>query len=121
MMTDYSDVKAKLLAKRAELEAQLAGTQATERHEVEEGSNDNAQLWEVSEVRDGLDDASATDLNQINQALARIDAGDYGFCQSCGNPISEDRLKALPYATLCIDDAETTAELAKEALDPNEF
>jgi len=120
-MTDYSEVKAKLVAKRKELEAQLTGTQATERHEVEEGLNDNAQLREVSEIRNGLDDASAEDLNQINQALARIDVGDYGFCQSCGNQISAERLKALPYATLCVDDAENAEELDKEALDPNEY
>ena len=120
-MTDYSEVKAKLLAKRKELEAQLAGTQATERHEVEEGLNDNAQLWEVSEIRDGLDDASAEDMNQINKALARIDEGTYGFCASCGNAIDEARLEAPTYATLCIDDAENTEELDKEALDPNEY
>jgi RNA polymerase-binding transcription factor DksA len=120
-MTDYSEIKAKLVAKRKELELQLEGTQATERHEVEEGLNDNAQLWEVSEIRDGLDDVSAADLNQINQALARIDAGDYGVCQSCGNAIGEARLEALPYVTLCSDCAEGAEELDKESLDPNEY
>ncbi len=120
-MTDYSEIKSKLVAKRKELEAQLEGTQATERHEVEEGLNDNAQLWEVSEIRDGLDDASADDLNQINQALARIDAGDYGFCQSCGNQIGAARLEALPYVTLCIDCAEGEEEMNKQELDPNEY
>ncbi len=118
---DYTEVKEKLVAKRKELEAQLEGTQATERHEVKEGLNDGAQLWEASEVRDGLDDASAGDLNQINQALARIDAGDYGFCASCGNQIGEARLEALPYATLCIDCAEGEEEMDRQELDPNEY
>jgi RNA polymerase-binding protein DksA len=120
-MTDYTAIKEKLVAKRKELEAQLEGTQATERHEVEEGQSDGAQLWEVSEVRDGLDDASADDLNQVNEALARIDEGTYGFCKSCGNPIGEARLEALPYATLCIDDAEGKEEMARQELDPNEY
>ncbi|MGB5815213.1 MAG: TraR/DksA family transcriptional regulator, partial [Thermoanaerobaculia bacterium] len=84
----------------------LKVTQATEGHEVEEGLDSNAQLWEVSEVRDGLDDEAAAELNQVNDALARLDAGEYGNCKVCGNPIGEARLEALPYATLCIDDAE---------------
>ncbi len=42
-------------------------------------------------------------LNQVNEALARMDAGTYGRCTNCGRPIPLARLKALPYATLCID------------------
>jgi DnaK suppressor protein len=38
--------------------------------------------------------------------LARLDAGEYGECKSCGEPIAEARLKALPYVTLCIQCAE---------------
>jgi len=112
-MTDYSEIKAKLLVERKELQQQLEGTQASERREVEEDLNDNAQLREVSEIRDGLDDALADGLNQIDQALARIDAGDYGLCNSCGNPIGKPRLEALPYVTLCIDCAEAAEETDK--------
>jgi len=120
-MTDYSAIKTKLLDKQQELADQIKGTQATEGHEVEEGLDSNAQLWEVSEVRDGLDDEATTELNQVNEALARLDAGEYGFCKSCGNEIGAMRLEALPYATLCIDCAEGAEELDKEALDPDEY
>jgi len=120
-MTDYSAIKAKLLDKQQELSERLKATQATEGHEVEEGLDSNAQLWEVSEVRDGLDDEAATELNQVNDALARLDAGEYGFCKSCGNPIGAARLEAMPFATLCIDCAEGAEELDKEALDPDEY
>ena len=120
-MTDHSAIRTKLLAKQQKLSGRLKTTQATEGHEVEEGLDSNAQLWEVSEVRDGLDDEAATELNQVNEALARLDAGEYGFCKSCGNEIGEMRLEALPYATLCIDCAEGAEELDKEELDPNEY
>ena len=120
-MTDYSAIKTKLLDQPQELSKRLKTTQATEGHEVEEGLDSNAQLWEVSEVRDGLDDEAATELNQVNEALARLDAGEYGFCKSCGNEIGVMRLEALPYATLCIDCAEGAEELDKEALDPDEY
>src|ERR1017187_10504516 len=36
------------------------------------------------------------------QALARIDAGTYGVCESCGQPIGKARLQAFPRATLCV-------------------
>ena len=38
----------------------------------------------------------------IDAALARVDAGTYGQCESCGNTIPEARLEALPEATLCV-------------------
>ena len=72
-MTDYSAIKTKLLAKQQELSDRIKVTQAAEGHEVEEGLDSNAQLWEVSEVRDGLDDEAAAELNQVNDALARLD------------------------------------------------
>lgn len=41
-------------------------------------------------------------LDQIDQALARIEDGTYGWCGSCGRPIEAERLEAVPYATLCL-------------------
>jgi DnaK suppressor protein len=39
---------------------------------------------------------------EIDRALAKIDAGNYGVCEQCGQPIPQARLKALPYAALCV-------------------
>jgi len=41
-------------------------------------------------------------LAQNEQALARIEAGTYGVCESCGQPIGKARLQAFPRATLCV-------------------
>ena len=38
----------------------------------------------------------------IDGALSRIDAGSYGVCASCGEPIAPERLEALPWTTRCI-------------------
>jgi len=43
-------------------------------------------------------------LDEIDAALARIDDGTYGTCQVCGKQIGADRLRAIPWARLCIDD-----------------
>ena len=42
-------------------------------------------------------------LEAIDAALARIDDGTYGICSTCGQPIGEERLEALPWTTQCID------------------
>ncbi len=41
-------------------------------------------------------------LLQTERAIDRIDAGTYGRCESCGNPIAKARLQAFPSATLCV-------------------
>jgi DnaK suppressor protein len=41
-------------------------------------------------------------VDEIDKALAKVDAGTYGVCEKCGNPIPKERLKALPYAALCV-------------------
>ena len=45
----------------------------------------------------------AETLNKINEALARLEGGRYGFCYECGEEISEARLRALPFAVRCKD------------------
>jgi DnaK suppressor protein len=42
-------------------------------------------------------------IKKIEETIAKIDAGDYGYCESCGVEIGLKRLEARPTATLCID------------------
>lgn len=42
-------------------------------------------------------------ISKIREALDRIDAGEFGECEDCGEPIGEARLKARPVTTLCIE------------------
>jgi DnaK suppressor protein len=41
-------------------------------------------------------------IEEIDAALERIDAGTYGICEQCGERIPKERLKAIPYARLCV-------------------
>ena len=41
-------------------------------------------------------------VDGVNEALARLRAGTYGMCESCGRPIAAARLEARPSATMCI-------------------
>ena len=56
------------------------------------------------EMASTLEDNSTHVLNEIDAALARIDDGTFGTCSSCGEAIGTERLEALPWATLCIED-----------------
>ncbi|MFQ5829018.1 MAG: TraR/DksA family transcriptional regulator [Candidatus Methylomirabilia bacterium] len=42
-------------------------------------------------------------LREVTSALHKIDEGSFGSCERCGEPISEKRLEALPFARYCID------------------
>ena len=54
----------------------------------------------------GLVDGARDTLNQVDQALARMDAGTYGDCANCGRGIPIARLRVRPFAELCVPCAE---------------
>jgi len=53
----------------------------------------------------GLIENQQGTLDQIHAALARIEAGTFGLCVECGEPIAKPRLQAIPYTPYCIEDA----------------
>ena len=65
---------------------------------------DSATETYLRELDEGLEENAEHLLDAIDAALVRIEDGSYGLCTACGRPISEARLEAVPYATLCIDD-----------------
>ena len=101
-MNNKSDIRKRLLKMQAELQERLNRVQSENRREVDEGDDSNAQLWEASEIHDGLDDEAVTVLRDVDRALAALDDGSYGVCRTCGKPIDPKRLAALPYAQRCV-------------------
>jgi RNA polymerase-binding protein DksA len=69
----------------------------------ETGMADTATVTVDREVDYSLEGHSAHVLAEIDEALERIEAGTFGTCARCGKPIGEERLEAMPYATLCIE------------------
>jgi RNA polymerase-binding protein DksA len=70
---------------------------------VENHLGDQASGTLDREVDYSLEESAEQVLEQIEAALARIDAGTYGMCERGDKPIGEERLEARPWATLCID------------------
>ncbi|HEV8105184.1 MAG TPA: TraR/DksA C4-type zinc finger protein [Gaiellaceae bacterium] len=56
------------------------------------------------ELDQGLEEGAQQTIDEIDAALARIEDGTYGTCQNCGKQIGVERLRAIPWARLCIDD-----------------
>jgi DnaK suppressor protein len=104
---------------RQELESELGQLRAARESVNHEGSltdetgdlstgadelADNATETYMRELDEGLGENADHLIAEIEAALARIEDGTYGTCAVCGKPIAEERLEAVPYATLCIDD-----------------
>ena len=66
---------------------------------------DTATVTYDRELDYSLEENSETVLREIDAALQRIEDGTYGVCERCGKPIEEERLEAIPWARLCLDDA----------------
>ena len=89
----------------------IGGASLTEETgELVSGSADNHSADAASEtyereMDEGLEEDARDQLHQVEAALARIESGDYGTCEVCGKTIPVERLEAVPWTTLCIDDA----------------
>jgi len=64
---------------------------------------EQAAELENGETLIALDQELEAELKKIDRALARIETGDYAYCQSCGEEIGDARLEAVPVSVLCIE------------------
>jgi RNA polymerase-binding transcription factor DksA len=95
------------------LEREHPGSVEEELGEISGGGNDNhlgdtAGATYDRELDEGLEEGAQQTLVEIEAALARIQEGSYGVCEVCGEPIGAQRLSAIPWARLCIDDQRRT-------------
>ena len=102
-MVDLASARRALLAERERLRAEL-DVPIEAPGQMTFGSQAAAASGVFDQQRDlALRDRSKAQLQQVEAALARLDGGTYGRCESCGQPIAPERLEALPWAGLCID------------------
>ena len=116
----YTELKKMLEDRRRELHAEVQGKMRGVREEGTWGGKLNEVLDAVesaeADIQEDIEFAlvqmKSETLNKVNDALARLERGDYGFCYECGEEIAEKRLRALPFAVRCKDceEARETAE-----------
>jgi RNA polymerase-binding protein DksA len=76
-----------------------SGESRYENHMADLGSSTFSRESDLS-----LDRNARDLLSKVIAALRRIDEGSFGVCTVCGRPVEAERLEALPYADLCIED-----------------
>lgn len=95
---------------------QKAIAQQKSARDMEAMTGDDSDLANVEVERDYQYLMSTRDrgkLLKIHEALLRLDKGEYGICQECGEPIGVKRLKAMPFALLCVRCQEEEEEVEK--------
>jgi DnaK suppressor protein len=112
--TEIEDLRASLLKEQEELRSQLAELEASTFSDSQSELTGEAAFDEefadagtatFERERDlSLENNVRDLLEKIDKALSRMDEGTFGFCERCGKPIEKARIKALPYASLCIKD-----------------
>ena len=117
----HSDLKRMLDDRRREIFAAVQGKIRNVREEASWGAKqtDVVDAGESSEadIQDDIEFAliqmKSETLHKIEEALARLDEGTYGYCFECGDEVSERRLRALPFAVRC-KDCEEAREVAAQ-------
>ena len=122
----YSDLKQMLEARRRDLQAEVQGKMRGVREEGSWGGKLNEVLDTVEsaeadiqeEIEFALVQMKSETLSKVNDALVRLEQGNYGNCFDCGEEIAEKRLRALPFAVRCKDceEARETAEQRERQL-----
>lgn len=67
---------------------------------------DKAQGDAINQISKNMSLRNIKKVNDIKNALQRIEQGTFGYCEDCGEKIGEKRLKVKPDATMCISCAE---------------
>lgn len=107
----YTELKKMLDERRREIQAEVQGKMRDVRAEGTWGGKQGEVFDAVesseADIQDDLEFAliqmKSETLNKINDALVRLEQGDYGNCFECGEEIAEKRLRALPFAVRCKD------------------
>jgi len=92
--------------KKSSLSAEIAKTRSAEEETTEESTQDIADKAVSSYTREflySLTDGERNTLLHIDDALGRIDEGNYGLCLNCSQLMTEKRLNAVPWAPYCLD------------------
>ena len=119
--TRYAELKQMLDDRRREIQAEVQGKMRDVREEGSWGGKLNEVLDAVesseADIQEELEFAliqmKSETLNKVNDALMRLEQGDYGYCFECGEEIGEKRLRALPFAVRC-KDCEEQREIAEQ-------
>ena len=94
--------RAKLLEKRSSVLSGLGMKFDTRARMGRVADDDQAQISHDEFVSLRMNGLDYRQLRMVEEALDRLESGDYGICAGCDEPIAEKRLQALPWARYCV-------------------
>ncbi len=115
-MLPLHDFRAELPAQRRELFRQAAQTEEDLLRletDVERETEERGRTETLVQLLDRLDERAKREIEAIDRALTKIEAGSYGRCERCGKDIPVARLRALPAASTCLACSEAGEALAR--------
>lgn len=100
---DLGEIRNDLEQQRSTIQRRIDEEEASMQGETTNPDRtDLAHAYDLRQRRSAMLDNLEEQLNQVVQALERLDQGTYSKCTNCGQQITPGRLKAMPQATLCI-------------------
>jgi RNA polymerase-binding transcription factor DksA len=105
MLTEYAPIREQLQHRLEVLRGRVIAMEHELRHAdgpAAQDSVDRASDSEHEEVLAALDDSGRRELQEVEAALARMDAGTYGICERTGQRIPLQRLKLVPTARFVV-------------------
>lgn len=116
----YEEIRTLLLTRREKILADLRRNLGRYLHEEpDEGTDVDMEEGDESVVDPGKEmdfdvlSRRSTELKLIQEAIHRLQRGEYGICDECGGRIRFERLKAMPFALLCRDCQQESEEKAR--------
>ncbi len=106
MNTSENELKKYLISKKDELSSRIEKLKierSRDGNPISADFEEQAVEREGEDVLDEIKRIAHSELNDINIALERLEAGTYGICAECGEDIPLARLKIVPMAKYCTD------------------
>ena len=99
--TTHANQRAQLVTERERVKGELRAL-GVDRSSYDDGFADSGQVTAERGEVDALEGSLRETLLDVDDALTKLDADNYGQCESCGDDIAADRLEAIPAARLCM-------------------
>ena len=100
-----STVRSDLTDERDRLESQISSLEPGGGTDFDDNFADSGQVAAEQGENKVLASQLRTELDEVERALRKLDDGTYGKCETCGDPIAEPRLEAMPATRYCIQHA----------------
>ncbi|MBK8812625.1 MAG: TraR/DksA C4-type zinc finger protein [Acidobacteria bacterium] len=101
-MENFDEIRQTLVERKVKLAELLGRVEVSARRQFDKSLEEQAIQRENEEILTQIDDNLNLEFVQVERALARLDAGDYGFCENCGDKIASNRLQAIPQTSFCL-------------------